>query len=441
MTIAPAPAGPPGSRLDARGASRLFSTFRNGAAPGELAEYRRHHPRPTPAVAGRPDARIAAVAEAAGLRGRGGAGFPTARKLQTVGASKAVPIVVVNATEGEPTSHKDHLLALRAPHLLLDGAARAAAAVGAERIIVCIDRTDRAAIRAVREAVAERDAQEPGGTPVEVVGPPPRYVAGEETALVHWLNGGDAKPTMTPPRPFEKGVDGRPTLINNAETLCHLALIVEAGPSWFREQGTADEPGTALISITGGVHRPGVIEVGIGAPLHDVVRAAGGLVDGFAGAVVGGYFGAWIPPSAFESVELSNAGLKPYGAALGCGAVFVLPESGCGVLESARVLDWFAYESAGQCGPCVHGLAALANGMFDLARPGPSRPGPLERWAGDIERRGACALPDGAARFLRSTLAVFGTHLEEHRLGVPCPAAQRPGLLPIPAREGAPTWR
>lgn len=433
-------ASPEASRAPAPSTARLSAAIRSGGA-GQLAEYRRDHPRPAAAVAGRPDERIVALAEAAGLRGRGGAGFPTGRKLRTVGGSRTTPLVVVNATEGEPASHKDHLLAARAPHLLLDGAARAAAAVGADRISICIDRTDTTALDSVRAAVAEREWAEPGGTPVDVCDTPPRYVAGEETALVHWLNGGDAKPTVTPPRPFEKGVGGRPTLINNAETVCHLALIAEAGPAWFREMGTEDEPGTCLVTITGGVARAGVIEVGIGTRLDAVVHSAGGVTGEVGAILVGGYFGAWLPPSALETVQLSNAGLAPYGAALGCAAVFVLPASACGVLESARVLDWFAYESAGQCGPCVHGLAAIAAGMHDLTLPGRSTPGPLERWAGEVERRGACALPDGAARFLRSALHVFGPHLEAHRLGHPCDAAQREGLLPIPSRAGGPIWR
>lgn len=420
---------------------RLLGAVGDGAEAGGLARYRQVHPRPRPAVAGRPDHRIIELAEQAGLRGRGGAGFPTGRKLRTVASARKVPTVVVNATEGEPISHKDHFLALRAPHLLLDGAAWAAAAVGADRVQICIDRNDRDAIAQVRSAVAERLHLEPGGTPVEVLETPPRYVAGEETALVHWINGGEAKPTMTPPRPFEKGVDGRPTLINNAETMAHLALITERGAAWFREQGTADEPGTCLVTVTGAVGQPRVVEVAVGSSLLTVVRAASGLTQPVGAILVGGYFGAWLPGSALETVRLSNAALRPYGAALGCGAVHLLPASGCGVMESARVLDWYSYESAGQCGPCVHGLEALADGMKTLTMSGRTDPAQLERWAGDVERRGACALPDGAARFIRSALTVFADDIEEHRRGRRCPGSKQAGLLPIPSRRGGPTWR
>lgn len=420
--------------------ARLLGTLRTGGA-GHLVDHRARHDRPVRAVAGRPNEAVIAAVEASGLRGRGGAGFPTGRKLRTVSEGKGTPVVVVNATEGEPLSHKDHLLAARSPHLLLDGAAWAAAAVGGDRIYVCIDRNDTVAIESVAAAIDERRRAEPKGVPIELRGTPPRYVAGEETALVHWLDGGDAKPVMTPPRPFEKGVGGRPTLINNAETVCHLALIAGGGPAWFRTAGTTDEPGTCLVSLTGAVAQPGVVEVGVGTPLHEVVRAAGGLTEEPSGILVGGYFGAWIPPATLSSVVLSNAGLKPYGASLGCGAVHILGSSACGVLESARVLEWFSYETAGQCGPCVHGLAAIAAGMHDIVLPGRSRPAPMLRWADEVERRGACALPDGAARFVRSTFDVFGDHIHDHLMGLTCEPSSRPGRLPIPDRRGGPIWR
>jgi NADH:ubiquinone oxidoreductase subunit F (NADH-binding) len=391
-------------------------------------------------VPGRPNTRLVFLVDEAGLRGRGGAGFPTGRKLATVASSRNVPIVVVNVTEGEPISRKDHLLALRGAHLLLDGAAWAAAGVGADRIQVCVDRSNGDALASLRAAVAEREELEPGGTPMEVLGTPPRYVAGEETALVHWLNGGEAKPTMTPPRPFEAGVAGRPTLINNAETVAQLALIAETGAERFRSRGTADEPGTTLVTISGAVAQARVVEIDVGSPLTAVVQAAGGLSGDLGGILVGGYFGAWLPPSALAAVRMSNEGLRPYGAALGCGAVYLLPASGCGVLESARILDWYEYESAGQCGPCVHGLGAIAKAMKTMTLSGRADPSTIRRWADEVEHRGACAMPDGAARFVRSALHVFESHVEEHRRGHPCAAAQRAGLLPLPSRQGGPVW-
>ena len=158
---------------------------------------------------------------------------------------------------------------------MIDGALAAAAAVGAGSVYVCIDRTATNAVAAVRRALAERAATDPIGIPVHVAATPPRYVAGEESALVHWLNGGDARPTTVPPRPYQRGVGGRPTLVDNVETLAHVALIIRNGPEWFRQAGTSDEPGTALVTVTHAGARPAVVESVLGAPLVDVLEGAG----------------------------------------------------------------------------------------------------------------------------------------------------------------------
>jgi NADH:ubiquinone oxidoreductase subunit F (NADH-binding) len=149
---------------------------------------------------------------------------------------RGTPVVVVNGSEGEPSSSKDKLLLTMAPHLVLDGAVLAAAAVGAGEVVVCVDGAATAALDAVGRALAERGRSD--RLPVRLATIPSRYVAGEETALVHWLNGGPATPTRTPPRPFQRGVDRRPTLIDNVETLAHLAQVLRFGPDWFRQIGT-----------------------------------------------------------------------------------------------------------------------------------------------------------------------------------------------------------
>jgi NADH:ubiquinone oxidoreductase subunit F (NADH-binding) len=393
-----------------------------------------------PEATRRKPAEVIAMIEASGLRGRGGAGFPAATKLRAVAKSGRRSVVVVNGTEGEPASRKDAMLLQVRPHLVLDGAVRAAAAIGAPDIFVCIDRENSVGVRAMEHALDERRRAEPGGPAITVLGTPPRYVAGEETALVHWLNGGDAKPTTTPPRPFERGVAGRPTLINNAETLAHLAQIVQFGPAWFRSTGTESEPGTALATVSGAVDRPAVYEMPMGLALADLLRAAG-TPDGVAGVLVGGYFGSWLAPEVAAQVRLSNEALRPLGGGFGCGMVAVLPAGGCGVSESARVLTWMAAETAGQCGACVNGLDAIATTYNALAA-GSGRTGDiatLERWATQIEGRGACRFPDGAIRFLRSALTLFRHDLMLHANGNPCAAARRPALLPVPRSGGG--WR
>ncbi|MCU1449158.1 MAG: hypothetical protein JWP02_1328, partial [Acidimicrobiales bacterium] len=383
--------------------------------------------------------------ERSGLRGRGGAGFPTGRKLRAVAEGHARrPVIVVNGSEGEPASSKDKLLLSRHPHLVLDGALLAAAAVGATEVIVGVDRMEPRVLRAVHGALAERRAAGERMPDVRVAAIPHRYVAGEESALVRWLNGGDAKPTVVPPRPFEAGVAGRPTLVDNVETLAHLAQIVNWGPEWFREHGTDDEPGTMLVTVSGAVARPGVHEVPVGARISSVVRAAGGSVSRCNAVLVGGYFGSWLSSAQAKRTRLCNEDLRPLGAGLGCGALIVLPEEACGLKETARILSWLAGESAGQCGSCVHGLAAIAGGTVDLFK-GDDTVDRLRRWAAQVEGRGACHFPNGAVRLLRSALDVFDEEIHRHvegdgHGGSGCSGTHRGPALPIPDTKAQP-WR
>ncbi len=253
---------------------RLLRHVSGDGAHVGLAEHRARYGR-APIPGRRPRRELIDVAAAAGLRGRGGAGFPTARKLAAVAGGRGPRIVAVNATEGEPASSKDRTLLTHVPHLVLDGALVAATAAGAERIVVAVDRADRPAVRMLRAALAERRAAGET-TDIEIAETPTRYVAGEESALVRYLNGGDAKPQAARRRPFEEGVDGRPTLIQNAETLAHLAQITRFGPEWFRGTGTADEPGTTLVTVTGAVAHPAVVEVPVGTRVEDILTRAGG---------------------------------------------------------------------------------------------------------------------------------------------------------------------
>jgi NADH:ubiquinone oxidoreductase subunit F (NADH-binding) len=323
---------------------------------------------------------------------------------------------------------------------VLDGAVLAATAVGADMVNVCIDRTRTKTFAAMERALAERARRDPPTVPISLLATPPRYVAGEETALVHWLNGGDARPTTTPPRPFERGVSGRPTLVDNVETLAHFAQIVAYGDEWFRRAGTASEPGTALLTVSGAVDAPAVYEMALGTRLATVVERA--RPQQRVGAVlVGGYFGGWLDRAGAAKARVCDEDLRPAGCGLGCGAVAVLPEDGCGVMESARILTWMAAETAGQCGPCVNGLAAVAGTYRALAegRVGPEHIAQLERWAGQIDGRGACKFPNGAVRFLRSALQVFCHDLERHARRAPCLGARRPPLLPAPTTHQV--WR
>lgn len=376
--------------------------------------------------------------ERSGLRGRGGAGFPVARKMRAVAAGRTA-VVVANGCEGEPGSGKDaHLLSTQ-PHLVLDGIALAAAAVGADEAHLAIHRGSLV-LPVLRRALAER----PGDRPkVQLHTVPARYVASEESALVSFLNGGDAKPTFTPPRPFERGVGRRPTLINNVETLAHLALIGRRGAHWFRGTGDSDEPGTLLMTVTTPDGARTVVEVPTGTTIGDVLVAAGSDARDCGAMLVGGYFGTWMTAEEASRTPLTHRDLAAAGGALGAGILLALPQGACGLAETSHVLDYLAGQSAGQCGPCLNGLPSVAQAYGRLARGGwEERLGAaLDRWLNVVPGRGACRHPDGALRLMASSLPVFGDDLAAHRAGRPCAAAHRPPRLPIPKVSQTDGWR
>jgi NADH:ubiquinone oxidoreductase subunit F (NADH-binding) len=373
---------------------------------------------------------------AAGLTGRGGAAFPVHRKLEAVAAARpGRAIVVGNGAEGEPASHKDEALLFLAPHLVLDGLQLAAEAVGAGRAVLYV-RGDLRARTRLDDYLPERDAYGLDRVPVEIVWSPRRFLAGEESALASRISGGPAVPRFTPPRVFERGVDGRPTLVQNVETLAHLALIARYGPGWFRAMGTPDEPGTMLCTLRQASGSVDVAEAALGTPLGSLLDlpAVKGDGEGGGAVLVGGYHGAWLPAAQAAELTLSNAQLRPAGAFTGAGVLVVLPANRCGLIESARVARYLALESAGQCGPCRSGLPSIAAAMAELAgrRPEPGVLDDLTRWAGLVEGRGACHHPDGTVRFLRSALRVFSPEIRLHQQGRCSAGTDRP-FLPVPA--------
>jgi NADH:ubiquinone oxidoreductase subunit F (NADH-binding) len=260
---------------------------------------------------------------------------------------------------------------------------------------------------------------------------PDGFVAGEETALVQFLNRGVAKPTFTPPLPFERGVGKAPTLVQNVETLAQLALIARFGAGWFRSVGTANEPGSALVTISGAVAEPGVYEVALGTSLRELVAQAGGVTEHVRAFLVGGFFGSWLDEREAADALLLETDLQPRGARLGARAIVVLPTSACGICETAAVMRYLADSSAGQCGPCVHGLDAIARSFERLAaRQQLDERKELARWIAQVRGRGACHHPDGAAALASSALEVFAREAELHLRGR-CEAKRR--VLPTPA--------
>lgn len=421
------PAGRPatsGHDLVPDGGPRLLTD--RGAREG-LAAYRAGGGYRTPPDSGE----LLELVEASGLRGRGGASFPTARKMRAVRAGDGPPVVVANGEEGEPTSVKDRWLLRHRPHLVLDGARYAAAAVGADLVHVYLADPD-----AERSVAAALDEVGPLGVDVRVVRVAPTYVAGEETAAVQAINGGPALPTDKPPRPYESGVGGRPTLVSNVETLANLPVLARLGATAFRSAGTDRAPGTFLLTLGGSSSVPGLHELPLGVPLG-VALAALGDTEQPTGFLMGGYFGGLIGPQALE-VPLDYDALVAAGSGLGCGAVTVLGPDDCPVDTAERVMAYFALENAGQCGSCFNGTAAMSAVLSALVG-GFAEDGDIERlrrWSVGLRRRGACGTLDGAAQLAASLLREFPDAIRTHLAGA-CRHCRPAGRAPRPAPVAA----
>ncbi|MDQ2635669.1 MAG: hypothetical protein M3Y83_02175 [Actinomycetota bacterium] len=359
-----------------------------------------------------------------GLLGRGGAAFPLGTKLRTVrdaGRRGSDTVVVANGEEGEPASVKDRWLLRTRPHLVLDGLRLATTIAGAGRAYVYV--SDHRAATAVRDALAELPPQTFGGTEVTVITVEPGYVAGEETAAVRRINGGPAKPTDKPPRPFEEGVLGLPTMVSNVETLANLPFIAEHGAAGFRAVGTPMSPGTFLATITGAGRPPTLYEIPHGAAFSTLLEVYGVDAESVRGALLGGYFAGLLNTDVLDAT-LDHESMRRLGAGLGCGAISILTDD-CPVAVAASVMSYFDRENAGQCGSCFNGTAAMAavlcalrDGVAtdeDVAR--------LQRWSVVLRGRGACGTLDGATNIAASLLRQFPQLVTRH-LANDCPACR-----------------
>jgi NADH:ubiquinone oxidoreductase subunit F (NADH-binding) len=367
-----------------------------------------HGPMPTVELE-----RMLHLLDAAGLAGRGGAGFPLAAKLRALHGSRRT--VVVNGTESEPASQKDRVLLRRTPHLVLDGALAVATAIGAQRTTVAIH--DDTTAYALRRAAAERvDARQ---IRIEVVAG--GFVAGEARALVRALDGGPALPPG-----FREHSTARGVLVGNAETFAQLAVLMRKGARAYADTGTNAEPGTTLFTIGGAVGRPGVVEAPLGTPLGIMLSAARAAQA--RAIVMGGYHGTWHAP--LPDIELSRAGMARAGGTFGAGVLLVVDTATCALGELTRVVGWLAAQSAKQCGPCHFGLPALANDVDLMRRGDPAAVAIALRHARAVDGRGACSHPDGAARFVTSAIHLLQDEVHQHAHTGTC---GRPllGRLPI----------
>jgi NADH:ubiquinone oxidoreductase subunit F (NADH-binding) len=375
-----------------------------------------------------------------GLRGRGGADFPTGVKWRAVmdhTKRDGDAVVIANAAECEPASFKDRFLLTYRPHLVLDGLEHAAEAVGARRVVIYTTRSHSDVVAALRAAIRERRRRDDSDRFIDVQVGPNRYVAGEETALVARVSGHLAKPKVVPPRPFQNGVDHLPTLVQNVETLAHAALIARFGAPWFRSVGTKRSPGTALLTVSGAVRTPGVLEAACDTTVGAIVDRAGGVEGEPAAVLLGGYFGRWVAADRIWNQTIDADALRSVGAHLGTGVLVIAPDTTCGIGETDRVLTFLASQTAGQCGPCHVGLPAIAE-MFHQVATGRARPAALDllvRWSHDVRGRGACRHPDGATLFLASAMEVFAADLRHHLRHGSCRFSGQRSLLPVPATE------
>lgn len=383
--------------------------------------------------------------EAAGLRGRGGGWFPTARKLNAVVASSAErgrlsrarhPLVIANGMEGEPASGKDAVLLQSSPHLVIDGIVAAAVTIGATDAFLAIHR-DSPSLPALTRALDEREAAGIDPLPVRIATPPARYVASEESALSHWVGDGVATPVY-PDRPFQRGSAGRPTLVQNVETLAHLSLVARHGSRWFTSVGAPEAPGTTLLTVGGAVRRPGVVEAPTGTTVAQIIEMSGGPLGETRGYLTGGYGGGWVSAAGFDRTPWDPEAVRAAGGVIGASVLWLMGAETCPLDEMARITAWMAGESAGQCGPCLFGLPSIADDMHVLAirQAGESDMERLRTRLGLVTNRGGCKHPDGTARFVATGLAAFSDEVSMHLQGR-CSVAEKalPGraLASMPA--------
>lgn len=367
-----------------------------------LAAHRRWHGEP-----GRPQLTpLLADLERVGLRGRGGAGFPFGRKLEAAAEASGRPSVVVNLSEGEPASAKDAALARTAPHLVLDGAVTAARVLGSREVHLVVPGADLQVRASIETAVRERRADR---IRFDMHRADEAFVAGQAAAVIELMAGRPNRPVTTWQPAAVRGHRGRPTLLSNGETFAQLALLVLHGVDGYLAHGTPGEPGTALLTVHDDLGCR-VVEAEFGTKWEAVLASD----DVDRPVLLGGYHGTWADAGELRDLTVSRTGLADVGLTLGAGVVLV--PDGCPLTFAESVTSYLADESAGRCGPCFNGLPALAEALHRVTT-GIGGRGETERLCRMVERRGACAHPDGTARMVRSALTRFPAEVDRHARG------------------------
>ena len=352
---------------------------------------------------------------ASGLRGRGGAGFPVGRKWTIAAETEADQrYVVCNAGEDEPGSFKDRLLLEHRPHLVLEGIILACRAIGASEAIVYLNETYDIAHQRLAQAIGEADS----GISIRIHRAPTAYVAGEDSACLEVIEGRPALPRQKPPYPATAGLFGKPTVVNNVETLANIGPIMRRGASWFRQFGTPESPGTMIFCLGDEMKNPGAFELPLGTPLrHLFENVGGGLKNGRALKAVlpGGPSCAFLTADQLD-VNLDPESLKNAGSTLGCGVMRFYDDATCMVEEALRLAQFFARESCGQC-PACRMETGMASMMLEKIRDGNADAGLYGQFQKvfDFNRgKGFCALINMPGPPILSALRLFPADFEKH---------------------------
>ncbi len=372
----------------------------------------------------------------AGLRGRGGAGFPTGLKWEKVARHRvAERYCVCNAGEHEPGTFKDRYLIHHHPHRLIEGCLIAAFTVGARASYIYLNAEFLEARNSLAKALEQARARGMLGNnalgagvdlELEIVDGHGSYVAGEETAMLESMQGRPARPKEKPPfYPTDFGLRGKPTLVNNVETLSHVPAILRNGARWFRESGVDTSPGTMLFSLSGAVNRPGVYERPMGTPLRRLIEECGGGVP--SGRTVkavfpGGPSFSMVGPDGLD-LPMDFESLKKAGTGLGSAGVIVVDDATCMVAQTLALSTFFREESCGQCPSCRIGTEQL-NALIVTIEEGNGTRGDLEKLlqiCGFIKGTGYCTLVTGAAVLVQSSLRLFRHEFEDHVAKRACP--------------------
>lgn len=396
---------------EANGGYRAFHKVMSGMSPADCLE----------------------VIKASNLRGRGGAGFPTGMKWSFVPmGEKCSPghkYLVCNADEMEPGTFKDRLLMECDPHQLIEGMILAAYTIEADRSYIFIRGEYLVAIERLEQALA--DCYKKGYLGENILGSgydlemhvhtsAGRYICGEETALINALEGKRANPRAKPPFPQVSGLWGRPTIVNNVETLCNISHIIDKGPEWFQSLGIGEDAGTKLYGASGHVKNPGCWELPIGTPVREILeKHAGGMAEGrkFKGFLPGGGSTDFLVEEHLD-LPMDYGSIGAAGSRMGTGTMIVLDDKTCPVGMVLNLIRFFAHESCGFCTPCREGLPWTRQVLEDIEA-GHGRKEDLDTLLRQVKYIGAmgnthCALAPGAMEPLQSALKYFQSDFEAH---------------------------